>query len=135
MDIKNAASPGAKASLIYLTIGAVMMVWAGIWYVYLNNNPPATQGPYYWCTGFLLTGATLVVIGFFVGRIGRAARHADQAAAVVSQSPDGQPVMMASGPAAAVPGTPPAMPAQMAPPQPMPPQAVQAPATANWPRT
>ena len=41
------------------------------------NNPPATPTAYYWCTGFLVTGLTLVCIGLALGRIGHAAKRAD----------------------------------------------------------
>lgn len=56
---------------------ALLVVWTVVWYVYLRNFPPSTQGPYYWCAGFLATGVTLLVIGLALGRIGRAARHAE----------------------------------------------------------
>ena len=40
--------------------------------------------PYYWCTGFLLTGFTLLAIGLGIGWIGRAARPAEQQHAVIN---------------------------------------------------
>lgn len=64
------------AALTYITIGALTVIWAGIWYVYLFNNPPA-QSAYYWCTGFLVTGLIMVLIGLVLGMISRSARHAD----------------------------------------------------------
>jgi hypothetical protein len=70
-------SSAARTSLFYITLGALMIVWCGVWYVYLHNYPPDTAGVYYWCTGFLVTGLTLLVIGLALGRIGRAARHAE----------------------------------------------------------
>jgi hypothetical protein len=38
-----------RAALIYITVGALTVIWAGVWYVYLFNNPPA-ESAYYWCT-------------------------------------------------------------------------------------
>ncbi len=65
-----------RAALIYITVGAFTVIWAGVWYVYLINNPPA-EGAYYWCTGFLVTGLTMVLIGLGLGMISRSARHVD----------------------------------------------------------
>jgi len=70
-------SPAARNALIYVTLGALMVVWTGIWLAFLLNNPPETSTSYYWCSGFMLTGLTLLVIGFALGRIGRAARDAE----------------------------------------------------------
>lgn len=83
MWIFNQASSAARTALIYITAGAMMVIWTGVWYVYLHNNPPETSTVYYWCGGLLMTGLTLMVIGFGFGRIGRAARHADMPAEVV----------------------------------------------------
>jgi len=94
MNVFSSITSATRAALLYITVGAVMIVWSAIYYVYLNNHPPA-QGvdtPWYWCTGFLLTGATLLVIGLTVGWIGRSARQADQAHAIVkTQDASGQP--------------------------------------------
>ena len=65
-----------RAALTYITIGALTVVWAGVWYFYLFNNPPA-QSAYYWCTGFLVTGLIMVLIGLVLGMISRSARHAN----------------------------------------------------------
>lgn len=77
MALVNQPSGATRASLTYITVGAVTVIWTSIWYVYLRNNPPGSSGPYYWCGGFLLTGVILVLIGLAVGQIGRASRPAD----------------------------------------------------------
>jgi len=77
-------SSAARTALVYVTVGALTVIWTGVWYVYLHNNPPETTSVYYWCGGLLLTGLTLIVIGFGLGRIGRLARHAETPAAVAS---------------------------------------------------
>ena len=66
----------AYMAVIYITVGAILDVWTAVWYFYLGhtNAPP---GPYYWCYGLFFTGLTLIVIGLALGRIGRAARHAE----------------------------------------------------------
>jgi hypothetical protein len=82
-----------RTALIYITAGTLTVVWATVWYVYLFNNPAETQNAYYWCTGFLVTGLALVLIGLGLGRIGRSAQAADLPAegasfAVVNAQPN-----------------------------------------------
>jgi RsiW-degrading membrane proteinase PrsW (M82 family) len=70
-------SGAAPATLFYITLGAIMTVWSGIWFMYLKNNPPANQAVSYLCTGFLITGIVLLAIGFTLGPLSRWARHAE----------------------------------------------------------
>jgi hypothetical protein len=103
-------------ALVYVTVGALMMIWTGVWYVYRHNNPPVGNAEPYWMGGFFITGLTLVVIGLGVGQIGRAARRADPptetivaaAPPVVTAPVEEVPVMPA--PPAGVPSTPVAVP-------------------------
>jgi len=62
------ANPAARSALIYITIGALMDVWGGIWLWYIRSIPPGTRDPSwnYVCTGVLLTGIVLMAIGFLV---------------------------------------------------------------------
>ena len=62
---------------MYITLGALTIVWSGIWYAWLRHAPPHDEFTFYWCYGFMLTGLTLLAIGLAIGRIGRAARHAE----------------------------------------------------------
>src|SRR5947209_2672621 len=73
------ANPAARSALTYVTVGALMDVWATIWYWYMRSEPPGYRDPMWWyvCTGMLLSGLVLIVIGLLIGRIGREARHAD----------------------------------------------------------
>jgi hypothetical protein len=66
-----------RAVLTYITVGALTVVWAGVWYVYLFNNPAQTHNAEYWCTGFLVTGLTLILIGLGLGRVGRSVQPSD----------------------------------------------------------
>ena len=77
MPLLSTPTSAAKMSLFYITIGALMDVWGGIWFWYLHNHPSSSDAQTYLCWGFLLTGMTLLVIGLALGRIGRAARHAE----------------------------------------------------------
>jgi hypothetical protein len=72
----NQTSTEARIALIYITLG-LTVIGTGMWYVYLLNNPPETNAAYYWCTGFLVTGLTLVLIVLGFRRIGRSAPRAD----------------------------------------------------------
>jgi len=73
------ANPAARSALLYITVGALMDVWAGVWYWYMSSIPNGNRDGSWWyvCTGLLLSGAVLIVIGLFTGRIGHEARHAD----------------------------------------------------------
>ena len=70
-------SPAARTSLIYITIGALALVWSTVWLVYLLNNPPESNGVYYLLAGCLASGITALLIGFGLGKIGSAARIAE----------------------------------------------------------
>ncbi len=70
-------SGAAPAALFYITIGALMTVWSGIWYSWLRGHESSSQGVHYLCMGFLATGIVLLLIGFTLGPISRWARHAE----------------------------------------------------------
>src|SRR5688572_27714612 len=72
----------SRAALVYITIGASTMIWAGVWYVYLFNNARADSA-YYWCTGFMVTGLMMVLIGSGLAMISRSAPHTDPPASGV----------------------------------------------------
>jgi hypothetical protein len=132
MALSSSTSSAARTSLIYITLGALIVIWTGVWFAYLRNNPPhtvdAAQVPpvYYWCGGLGVTGIVLIVIGLTVGHIGRTARAADLPAAVATPP-------MVTGPGghqmAAMPVEPvqPTAPPAPAPPPAAPPPAGQAP--------
>jgi hypothetical protein len=95
----SSTSPAARISLIYITIGSLIVIWTGVWYLYLHNNPPVVTDAahlapvFYWVGGLGVTGAVLIVIGLAVGRIGTSARQADVAhVAPVATDTNGQPV-------------------------------------------
>jgi hypothetical protein len=77
MAMLTRPSAAAKMALAYITIGALLIVWTGISFAYLYRHPPQREFWYYFDTGLLLTGVTLLIIGLGLGRIGRAARKAD----------------------------------------------------------
>jgi len=77
VPILSKPSSAAPASLFYITSGALLTVWSGIWFAYLRNNPPSHQVYHYICYGFLGTGLVLMAIGFTLGPLSRWARHAE----------------------------------------------------------
>jgi len=95
----------------YITVGALTIVWTSIWFAYLSNHPPETDHPYYWVSGCMATGITLLIIGISIGSIGRASRPAEAPAARTNAGngaapPAGTPMMPAAVPAPAVTGYP-----------------------------
>src|SRR5437773_6777967 len=105
--LPSSTSSAARTALVYVTLGALLVIWTAVWYFYLNNNPPQTAGPYYWCAGLLASGLTLIGIGLGLGRIGQQARAADIVHGAVVTTPPA--VGNINGvPAAVVPTNPPA---------------------------
>jgi hypothetical protein len=76
MPILTQPAFGPKLSIGFITGGALIDVWALVW---RTTIAPAhlTESANFWFWGFLLTGATFVVIGAFLGSIGRAARKSE----------------------------------------------------------
>jgi len=82
-------SSAARAALLYITGGALLVIWSGVWYIYMLSNVPASNGPYYWCGGFVVTGLAFIFIGLGIGRIGREAKQADLPSETVVTTPVG----------------------------------------------
>ena len=95
-------SSAARTSLAYITVGALLVIWMGVWGVYLLNNVPDREGLRYLCLGLLISGMALIVIGLATGRIGGAARNADAIQAVIAPPPadlpDSQPLTATAQP-------------------------------------
>ena len=98
-------SNSARLAVVYITLGALLVVWTVIWSLYLMSHGPVRDATWYWILGFLLTGLTLVGIGFGVGHIGRTAKQADvgEHAAAAPPPPMAVPVAQAGVPDATVP--------------------------------
>jgi hypothetical protein len=77
MSILSKPSSAVHMSIIYITAGALIDIWSGIWCWYLIRNAPEGDASWFYCWGFILTGLALVVIGMTLGRIGRTARDAE----------------------------------------------------------
>ena len=76
MPILSQPAFGPKLSIAFITGGALIDVWDLVWrYTVAPPELSPTQKFMFW--GLLLTGATFLVIGAFLGSIGRAARKAE----------------------------------------------------------
>ncbi len=75
MPILTRPSFGPRTALIYITIGSLVDVWTLVWY--FTRTYDLSRDGWFWLTGLFLTGFTFLLIGFFLGPIGRAARAAE----------------------------------------------------------
>ena len=122
---------GPRLAVTYVTIGALIDVWTGVWY-YAFSQPGSPGGDlspnaWFWVTGFFLTGLTLMVIGLLIGPLGQYARKSElpptearqpeaqiQATAAATPSPvvQGQPAVQGQPVAQGQPGVPVTVPRQ-----------------------
>jgi hypothetical protein len=81
MPVLSQPSFAPRAALIYITVGVIIGIFTGTyWFFYVRGLPvdePGLRTTLFWVVSFFLLGLTLMLIGFFLGRIGRAARHAE----------------------------------------------------------
>ena len=69
---------GPRAAIAYVTGGALLDVWVAVWYYFFTRHEPdPPRYELFMLTGLFLTGLTFMLIGFYLGRIGRAARKAE----------------------------------------------------------
>jgi hypothetical protein len=90
MEQTTKGSAAARRAIYYLTAGSLLLVWGGVWWVYMGRHPPAHDVSWYLCYGCLLSGLSLAVIGLITGHIGRAARQADMPPTVSAAPAPGQ---------------------------------------------
>lgn len=80
MPILSHPAFGPRASLIYITVGALIDVFVACFYVFMvDKSRPIEElnSTYFWLTSLFLTGLTLLAIGLLLGRIGQSARRAE----------------------------------------------------------
>lgn len=79
-------SRSAAGAIWYVTVGTLLVIWAGLWYFYFNlpiENPPAWQR--FVCVGTIFSGMAIVAIGLLFGAIGRGAKAADTTTSVAAE--------------------------------------------------
>lgn len=67
---------GPKLSIGLILGGALLDVWVLVWR-YTLADTPLNETQRFWYLGLLLTGVTFLIVGLFLGHIGRAARRAE----------------------------------------------------------
>jgi len=78
MPLLSQPSSAARVALVYVTGGALIFLWSALYRAYVwQYVPDPDPVRLYFCYGVMLSGATLFIIGLLLGRIGRAARHAE----------------------------------------------------------
>lgn len=77
MPIMSKPGFSPKLSIGFITVGALLDVWTLVWWFTIGKHMELTPGQNFLFYGLLLTGATFLVIGLFLGQIGRAARKAE----------------------------------------------------------
>ena len=87
-DQSRSQSRSAAGAIWYVTIGTLMVIWAGLWYYYFlmpDPNPAAWQR--FACVGVILSGVAIGSIGLLFGLIGRGAKGADTTVGVAAAEP------------------------------------------------
>ena len=97
LELFRNQSRSAAGAIKYVTIGTLLIIWAGLWYYYfLMPVPNAPTWQKFTCVGTILSGFAIAAIGLLFGLIGRGAKAADttvgaassrQAASVVQVVP------------------------------------------------
>jgi hypothetical protein len=62
---------------VYVTVGALIDVWTGVYYFTVARDREMTHVTWFWICGLFLTGLTLILLGLILGPLGRAARKAE----------------------------------------------------------
>ena len=75
----NPVGKFTRGTIVFLTLGALIVVWSGVWLAYTLNNGDADDRSglvVYLCIGSLLTGIVFIGVGFAMLSLGqRAAEH------------------------------------------------------------
>jgi hypothetical protein len=119
MPILTTPSGAFPISLIYITVGTLVDIWTVVAMIYY---PPETDWGRFLVVGSFITGLALLIIGLFLGHIGRAARNAElppadvtPAVASAEQTAAANPPAVISQPTATPPGSVVVPPAQQKP--------------------
>jgi hypothetical protein len=105
LGLLRSQSRSASNAIWYVTIGLLLVIWAGLWYYYfLRPEPDPPRYQTFLCVGIILSGVTIASIGFLFGLIGRGAKAADTTVAVTPSAPVVAPVAAGPAEAAVTPG-------------------------------
>jgi|GEM_PF-1576982 len=113
MPLLSKPSFAPPTALFYITLGALLDVWTVVWYFWFARDQQGyiSSNTWFWLSGLFLSGLVLLLIGFYLGRIGRAARKAEAPPpevqtqeAAIQQTAAATPHPVVTGAGAAVPG-------------------------------
>ena len=77
-DSLRSRSQSASGAILYVTIGALLMIWSILWYLFfLMPDANAPRWHTFACVGTILSGLAILVIGLLFGLIGHNAKAAD----------------------------------------------------------
>ena len=70
---------GPRTALVYITVGALLDIWTIVYYVWFagDDQGNVSRTTWFWLSGLFLTGLIFMLIGFYLGRIGRVAQKAE----------------------------------------------------------
>lgn len=88
LEMMRNQSRSAAGAIKYVTIGTLMIIWAGLWYFFfVLPIPNASPTHKFICVGTILSGIAIVLIGLLFGSIGRGAKGADTTTGVAPVVP------------------------------------------------
>ena len=94
-EMLRSQSKSATGAILYVTVGTLLMIWAGLsYYYFLMNNPEAPAWANFLCIGTILSGLAVASIGLMFGLIGRGAKGADTTVGVAPIGPMVAPGVM-----------------------------------------
>ncbi len=101
-EMIRSQSRSAFGAIMYVTIGTLLVIWAGLaYYFFLKDNPDAPPWQTFFCVGTILSGLAVGAIGLLFGLIGRSAKPADTTTGVAATAPVAQTAVAAPGVAVA----------------------------------
>jgi hypothetical protein len=78
MPILSQPAFGPRTALAYITGGLLLDVWTAVYYfAYVRPAGAISSTTWFWLIGLFTTGLVFVLLGVFLGSIGRAARKAE----------------------------------------------------------
>lgn len=87
-ELLRAQSKSATGAILYVTIGTLLVIWAGLYrYYFLTDNSDAPVWQHFACLGTILSGIAIAAIGLLFGLIGRSAKNADTTVGVAPAGP------------------------------------------------
>ena len=101
-EMLRAQSRSAFGAILYVTVGTLLMIWAGLYYYfYLSDASRPSDWQNFLCMGTLLSGLAVAAIGLLFGLIGGTAKSADTNVGVAPAGPMMAPGVPAAGVVAA----------------------------------